>query len=101
VAVSKTVNITNVQNVVALAPVTRSKEVRVTALARLADVKGDKKAPAVAKTFEIVKAKDTTVKEERRQVERYRALAEHRKVAETKAGAKLPSDRSKHDAPVR
>src|SRR5262249_24245243 len=97
--VSKTVNITHVQNATALAPVTRSKEVRVTALSRLADVKGGK--ARVTKTFEVVRAKERAVKEERRQVERYRALAEHRKVAETKAVATLPSDRSKHEAPVK
>jgi len=101
VPVSKTVNITHVQNVTALAPLRKAETVRATGLARLAGLRDGEKSAPVAKTYRIEKVRESVVKEERKHVERYKVVAQHRKAAETKAAAKLSDGKLKEPAKVR
>src|SRR5262249_26974933 len=68
VTVNKTLNITNIQNVNVLAPVTKIQNTRVTALASLAHPVGT--APKPAEVKRVVKL-DTVTKQERVQVQKH------------------------------
>ncbi len=82
-AVTKTVNITNIQNVTALAPVAKTPSVRVTGLASL----GGGKESAKVKEVRVTKVTKEAAAEERRYVERYREAARSRREGGTKADA--------------
>jgi hypothetical protein len=85
ITVTKGVNISHLQNVSVLQPISKVRNVQVTAMASLASSKPGFVAPApVRREVKIERASPTRIAEEKRAVERYRAISTERKAAEAK-----------------
>jgi hypothetical protein len=98
--VHKNVNITNIQNVNVLAPVSKVSNIRVTAMSSLAAPKpGAAIAAPISRDLRIEKASRERLLEERRSMDRMRALARERKAHEARILSKGPAAAPK--APVR
>jgi len=81
--VHKNVNITNVQNVTVVQPIRKVKNVQVTGLSSLANLRPEeaKKAP-IHRELRVERARNEHLLEERRQAQRYAALAQERRAKE-------------------
>lgn len=89
VVVNKNVNITNVQNVSVLAPITKVKNVQVTALSALAGPAATTVAPT--RQLKIEKVSRERLVEEQKSAARLRAVSQERRTAEAKLVAQTPT----------
>jgi hypothetical protein len=86
VAVSKGVNISHLQNVSVLQPISKVRNVQVTAMASLASNKAGFVAPApVRRDLKVERVTPARIAEEKRAVERYRTISNVHRAAEAKA----------------
>jgi hypothetical protein len=85
--VSKTVNITNIQNVTAISRARGTTAVRVSGLSQLA---GGRPVATDVRTVRVTKLSADHLREEKRHLERHQAIARERHAAEVKALAKRP-----------
>jgi hypothetical protein len=99
-AVSKAVNITNVQNVTAVQPVRKAKGLPVTALSSLAGVRADpSKREPEHREVRLQQASREHLEAERKQVERYRAVTKERAAKEAELAARVKGAKAAAPAP--
>jgi hypothetical protein len=84
-SVTSGVNLSRLQNVSVLQPISRANNLQVTAMASLASSKpGVIKSPPVRRELKVERVSAARVTEEKRAAERYRAIATQRRAAEAK-----------------
>jgi hypothetical protein len=89
--VNKTVNITNIQNVSVLAPVTKINKVNVTAMSSLTGVApAALKAPPVSRQLRVERLTPARLQEEKNAAVRYQAIARERRTTEANLAVKAP-----------
>jgi hypothetical protein len=85
VSVSKAFNVSHLQNVSVLSPIGKVRNVQVTAMASLASGKPGFVSPAtVRRDLKVERVSSARIAEEKRAVERYRAISTQRRAAEAK-----------------
>jgi hypothetical protein len=98
--VNKNINITNIQNLTVVQSIKNVKNFRTTGMASLANIRPEetKKAP-INRQFRVEQVRKEHVAEEKKQVERYRAVAHERQAREVKMATKTTA--AKLTAPVK
>ena len=86
--VNKNVNITNVQNVTAVQSIRKAKNLEVTSLSSLANLRPDATKELGRREMRIQQVRKEQVEVERKQVERYRAVSKERVRTETTLATK-------------
>jgi hypothetical protein len=98
--VHKNINITNVQNVTVVQPISRVKNTRVTGLAQIANIRpADMRSAPINRQVRVETVRKERLTEERRHAERLRVISRERRTTEVNMAAKVPVN--KVTAPVR